>query len=118
MSFGIRLMSLDRQERVIDDIRAALDPPPGVSAAVVGVPVLAADANAQLASEWRRLLMLVAGLAAVFVVLLALRRRAEHAVLEPRHPSDDLRTGHVGGVDGDVDVSRYAGRALELAQVA
>jgi predicted RND superfamily exporter protein len=52
-----------------------------VTAAVVGVPVLAADANAELASEWRRLLMLVAGLAAVFLVLLALRRRPSYAAV-------------------------------------
>jgi predicted RND superfamily exporter protein len=81
MSFGIRLMPLDRQEDVINDMRARLNPPPGVSAAVVGVPVLAADANAKLASEWRRLLMLVAGLAAVFLVLLAIRRRASYAAV-------------------------------------
>jgi predicted RND superfamily exporter protein len=81
MSFGIRLMPLDRQEAVIQDIRSRLDPPPGVQAAVVGVPVLAADANAKLASEWRRLLMLVAGLAAVFVVLLAVRRRVSYAAV-------------------------------------
>jgi hydrophobe/amphiphile efflux-3 (HAE3) family protein len=81
LSFGIRLMPLDRQKEVIDDIRARLDPPDGVTAAVVGVPVLAADANAELASEWRRLLMLVAGLAAVFLVLLALRRRPSYAAV-------------------------------------
>ncbi len=81
ISFGIRLMPLDRQEDVIRDIRSRLNPPPGVSAAVVGVPVLAADANAKLASEWRRLLMLVAGLVAVFLVLLAIRRRASYALV-------------------------------------
>ncbi|MEA2449793.1 MAG: uncharacterized protein QOG63_1725 [Thermoleophilaceae bacterium] len=81
LSFGIRLMSLDRQHKVIDDIRSRLNPPAGVTADVVGVPVLAADANAQLSSEWRRLLMLVTGLAAVFLVLLALRRRASLAAV-------------------------------------
>ena len=81
LSFGIRLMPLDRQEEVIEDIRSRLDPPQGVTAAVVGVPVLAADANAKLASEWRRLLMLVAGLAAVFLVLLAIRRRPAYAAV-------------------------------------
>jgi predicted RND superfamily exporter protein len=74
-------MPLDRQHEVIEDIRSRLDPPPGVTADVVGVPVLAADANANLASEWRRLLMLVAGLAAVFLVLLVLRRRASYAAV-------------------------------------
>jgi predicted RND superfamily exporter protein len=81
LSFGIKLMPLDRQERVIDDIRNRLHPPAGVSAAVVGVPVLAADANAKLASEWRRLVTLALGLAAVFLVLLALRRRASYAAI-------------------------------------
>jgi predicted RND superfamily exporter protein len=81
MAFGIRLMPLDRQEAVIQDIRSRLDPPPGVEAAVVGVPVLAADANAKLASEWRRLLMLAAGLVAVFLVLLAIRRRPGYAAV-------------------------------------
>jgi predicted RND superfamily exporter protein len=81
IAFGIRLMPLDRQEDVIRDIRSRLNTPPGVTAAVVGVPVLAADANAKLASEWRRLLMLVAGLAAVFLVLLAIRRRPAYAAV-------------------------------------
>ena len=81
LSFGIRLMPLDRQHEVIEDIRSRLDPPAGVTADVVGVPVLAADASANLASEWRRLLMLVAGLAAVFLVLLVLRRRASYAAV-------------------------------------
>jgi uncharacterized protein len=81
IAFGIRLMPLDRQEDVIRDIRSRLNPPAGVQAAVVGVPVLAADANAKLASEWRRLLMLVAGLAAVFLVLLAIRRRPAYAAV-------------------------------------
>jgi predicted RND superfamily exporter protein len=44
------------------------------------VPVLAADANAKLASWWRRMLFLVAALAAVFVVLMAIRRRFEEAL--------------------------------------
>jgi hydrophobe/amphiphile efflux-3 (HAE3) family protein len=81
MSFGIRLMPLDRQEAVINDIRSRINPPPGVSADVVGVPVLAADTNAKLASEWRRLLMLALGLAAVYLVLLAVRRRSSQAAV-------------------------------------
>jgi predicted RND superfamily exporter protein len=81
LSFGIRLMSLERQHQVIEDIRSRLDPPPGVTADLVGVPVLAADANSELASEWRRMLMLVAGLAAVFLVLLVLRRRLSQAAV-------------------------------------
>jgi hypothetical protein len=79
MAFGIRLMPLDRQKDVLDTMRATLAPPPGVSAQLAGLPVLAADANAAVASPWRRLLTLVASLLAVgAVLLLALRswRRA------------------------------------------
>jgi predicted RND superfamily exporter protein len=81
MAFGIRLMPLDRQKEVIDGMRDRLDPPAGVRAEVVGVPVLAADANAKLESWWRRMLMIVAGLAAVFLILLAIRRRPAHAAV-------------------------------------
>jgi len=81
MAFGIRLMPLDKQKKLIDDIRSKLHPPPGVSANVVGLPVLAADANSQLSSTGRRALMLLAGLAAVFLVLLAIRRRPREAAV-------------------------------------
>ena len=50
LAFGIRLMPLDRQKEVVDDIERRLDPPPGVEASVVGLPVLAAEANASLSS--------------------------------------------------------------------
>jgi predicted RND superfamily exporter protein len=74
LAFGIRLMPLDRQKDVVDDIKARLKPPPGVQASVVGLPVLAAEANGALSSPWRRALTLLAALAGVFVVLLAARR--------------------------------------------
>jgi hydrophobe/amphiphile efflux-3 (HAE3) family protein len=70
LAFGIKLMSLDEQQRVIEAMRASLHPPNGVSAQLVGLPVLAAQANAQVASPWRRLQTLLAGLAAVALVLL------------------------------------------------
>jgi hydrophobe/amphiphile efflux-3 (HAE3) family protein len=79
LAFGIRLMPVDRQHDVIEAMRAALQPPPGVTARVAGLPVLAADANAALASPWRRLGTLVAGLLAVALVLLAVRRRPDRA---------------------------------------
>ena len=60
LAFGIRLMPLARQQRVIDYMRAHLRPPPGVTAALAGIPVLAAQANAQLSSVGRRDLMLLA----------------------------------------------------------
>ena len=81
LAFGIRLMPLDRQKRVVDDIRSSLNPPPGVTAAVAGLPVLAADANGKLSSAGRRALTLLAGLAAVFLVLLAIRRRFSEAAV-------------------------------------
>jgi predicted RND superfamily exporter protein len=82
MAFGIRFLPLDRQQQVIDDIRSKLrGAPPGVSADLAGLPVLAAEANGKLASDWRRFLTLVAGLAVVFLVLLALRRRLSEAVV-------------------------------------
>ncbi|HEV3318666.1 MAG TPA: MMPL family transporter [Solirubrobacteraceae bacterium] len=70
LAFGIKLMSLDEQQRVIEAMRASLHPPRGVSARLVGLSVLAAQANAQVASPWRRLQTLLAGLAAVALVLL------------------------------------------------
>ena len=81
MAFGIRLMPLERQEQVVSDIQRSLKPPAGVTARVAGLPVLAADADAKLSSEPRRLLTLVAGLAAVFLVLLAVRRRLSLALV-------------------------------------
>jgi uncharacterized protein len=79
LAFGIRLMPLDRQQDAIERMRAALHPPPGVSARLAGLPVLAAEANAALASPWRRLGTLLAGLLAVGLVLLAVHRRAVRA---------------------------------------
>jgi predicted RND superfamily exporter protein len=81
LAFGIRFMPLDKQKRVVDDIRNRLHPPAGVTAQLAGVPVLAADANAKLASWWRRILFMVAALAAVFLVLLAIRRKLEEAMV-------------------------------------
>jgi hydrophobe/amphiphile efflux-3 (HAE3) family protein len=80
LAFGIRLMPLAEQQEVIETMRAALHPPPGLSARLVGLPVLAAQSGAQVAAPWRRVLTLLAGLAAAALVLLAAfggdRRRA------------------------------------------
>jgi uncharacterized protein len=81
LAFGIRLMPLARQQQVISYMRAQLHPPPGVSAQLAGVPVLAAQANADLSSVGRRLLTLVAGLLAVGLVLLAILRRLDRALV-------------------------------------
>jgi predicted RND superfamily exporter protein len=81
LAFGIRLMPLDEQQALIDDMRSRLHPPKGVHARLAGLPVLAAEANADVSAEWRRLLTLVVGLAAVALVLLAVFRRVERALV-------------------------------------
>ena len=96
LAFGIRLMPLEKQKDVVDDIKRRLDPPEGVEATVVGLPVLAAEANGALSSPWRRALTLVAALLGVFLVLLAVRRSARAAAI-PLIPIA-LATGWSGGV--------------------
>jgi uncharacterized protein len=96
LAFGIRLMPLERQKQVVDDIESRLDPPAGVDASVVGLPVLAAEANATLSSPWRRGLTLLAALAGVFLVLLLVRRSVRQAAI-PLIPIA-LATGWSGGV--------------------
>ena len=86
LAFGIKLMSLDEQQRVIEAMRASLRPPRGVSAQLVGLSVLAAQANAQVASPWRRLETLLVGLAAVALVLLIAFAGDVRRVLTPLTP--------------------------------
>jgi hydrophobe/amphiphile efflux-3 (HAE3) family protein len=86
LSFGIRLMSLDAQQRLIEQMRASLHPPAGVSAQLVGLPVLAAQSGSQVADPWRRLETLLAGLAAVALVLLAAFRGDRRRALVPLAP--------------------------------
>jgi predicted RND superfamily exporter protein len=81
LAFGIRLMPLSRQEQVIDYMRAHLHPPAGTTAALAGLPVLAAEANASLSSTWHRFLTLIAGLVAVALVLLLVLRRRDRALV-------------------------------------
>jgi predicted RND superfamily exporter protein len=85
LAFGIRLQPLDQQQQVVERIRKTLEgrggPPPGIQADIVGLPVLAAESNGKLAADWRRALMLLAGLAAVFLVLLAIRRKFSAAAV-------------------------------------
>jgi uncharacterized protein len=81
LAFGIRLMPLDRQNEVIEAMRGRLKPPAGVRAQLAGLPVLAAEANAAVSSPWRRLGTLVAGLAAVALVLLAAFRAWRRALV-------------------------------------
>jgi hydrophobe/amphiphile efflux-3 (HAE3) family protein len=81
LAFGIRLMPLSKQQRVIDYMRSQLHPPRGIMARLAGLPVLAAQADAALSSSARRLLTLIVGLLAVGLVLLAVFRRAERALV-------------------------------------
>jgi hydrophobe/amphiphile efflux-3 (HAE3) family protein len=81
LAFGIRLMPLDRQQRVIETMRRALHPPSGVRAELVGLPVIAAQANRSVAATDRRFLTLLAGLLAVALVLLAVFRAARRALV-------------------------------------
>jgi hydrophobe/amphiphile efflux-3 (HAE3) family protein len=81
LAFGIRLMPLDRQQRVIEEMRRRLHPPPGVRAELAGLPVLAAEANDRVSSPWRRMVTLLAGLLAVALVLLVAFRRWERALV-------------------------------------
>jgi predicted RND superfamily exporter protein len=86
LAFGIRLMGLDQQQQLIDEMRRSLHPPAGVSAELVGLPVLAAQSGAQVASPWRRLETLLAGLAAVALVLLLAFRGDRRRALAPLAP--------------------------------
>jgi hydrophobe/amphiphile efflux-3 (HAE3) family protein len=79
LAFGIRLVSFERQQQIIDDMRGRLNPPDGVTAQLGGITVLAAEANANLSDPLRRLATLLAGLAAVALALLAVYRRWERA---------------------------------------
>jgi predicted RND superfamily exporter protein len=79
LAFGVRLMPLDEQKKVIDVMGRALDPPAGVTARLAGLQVLGAEANASLSSPLRRLGTLLAGLLAVGLVLLLVYRRWERA---------------------------------------
>jgi hydrophobe/amphiphile efflux-3 (HAE3) family protein len=81
LAFGIRLMPLARQERVINYMQSHLHPPAGVNAALTGLPVLAAQANGALSSSGRRLLTLLAGLLAVGLVLTLVFRGLRRALV-------------------------------------
>jgi predicted RND superfamily exporter protein len=82
----IPVMPLDEQKRLIDDIRAQIDPPgtdngppEGVEATVAGLPALAADANSQLSGS--RYWLTLAGLLAVAAVLLSVYRSPGRALV-------------------------------------
>ena len=86
LAFGVRLMSLAQEQHVIEAMRSRLHPPPGVSASLVGLPVLASSSGAKVADPWRRLLTLLAGLLAVALVLAVAFRGDRRRVLVPLVP--------------------------------
>jgi predicted RND superfamily exporter protein len=86
ISFGIRTMPLSRQQQLIDEIRAEINPPgpgngppPGVTVQLAGLPVLAAAAESDLSSS--RYWLTLAGLAAVALALLAAYRSLSRALV-------------------------------------
>ncbi len=86
LSFGIRLMGLDAQQQLIEKMEASLHPPAGVHAQLVGLPVLAARSGSAVADPWRRLETLLAGLAAVALVLMVSFRGDTRRALVPLAP--------------------------------
>ncbi|MEK6277088.1 MAG: MMPL family transporter [Actinomycetota bacterium] len=86
MSFGIRVMPLDEQQDLIEDIRGQIDPPgagngppPGAEVRLAGLPVLAAESNSALSDS--RYWLTLAGLLAVALALLAVYRSATRALV-------------------------------------
>ncbi|HTD57441.1 MAG TPA: MMPL family transporter, partial [Solirubrobacteraceae bacterium] len=86
LAFGIRLMPLQEQQHVIEGMRADLHPPAGVSARLVGLSVLAAQAGAQIASPWRRVVTLLAALVVVALILLLAFRGDRRRAIVPLAP--------------------------------
>lgn len=87
LAFGLREQSLNGQKQSIDKLRERLDkrpPPSGVTAEVVGLSAMAADASGSLSNPLRRLLIAVVALLLLFLVLRAVSsswRRAFAPVL-------------------------------------
>jgi hypothetical protein len=86
LAFGIRSMPLQQQQHVIEQMQSSLHPPSGVSARLVGLSVLAAQAGAQIASPWRRVVTLLIALAAVALILLVAFRGDRRRALVPLAP--------------------------------
>ena len=115
LAFGIKLMPLDKQQQVVDTMRSRLHPPAGVTAQLAGLPVEAAQANADVSSWWRRLLLGVGALVLVGLVLFAVRRRVKNAVI-PLVPIA-LATGWAGLLSwwsDDTPLGLLLGRPVEL----
>jgi predicted RND superfamily exporter protein len=85
VAFGIRVQPLSDQQKLIDDIRAQINPPdapgppPGTTVELAGLPVLAAEANTDLSSS--RWWLPLVGLVAVGVVLALIYRSVRRALV-------------------------------------
>lgn len=80
LSFGISSQTLAEQQQLLDRVRAQVgDPPPGVTVSLAGLPVIAAEAASELSSS--RYWLALAGLGAVALVLLVLRRSFRRALV-------------------------------------
>jgi predicted RND superfamily exporter protein len=86
LAFGIRLLSLQHQQQLIEGMRASLHPPAGVRAQLVGLPVLAAQSGTAVASPLRRVETLLASLAVVALILLLAFRGDRRRALVPIVP--------------------------------
>jgi hydrophobe/amphiphile efflux-3 (HAE3) family protein len=86
LSFGIRTQSLEAQQALVDRVRGEIGepgspggPPAGVEVRLAGLPVIAAEAAADISSS--RYWLTLAGLAAVALALLAVYRSLSRALL-------------------------------------
>ncbi len=80
MSFGIRSQTLAEQQRLLRQVRAQVgSPPAGVEVRLAGLPVIAAEAASDLSSS--RYWLALAGLGAVALVLIVIRRSLRRALV-------------------------------------
>jgi predicted RND superfamily exporter protein len=85
VAFGIRVQPLSDQQKLIDDIRAQINPPdgpappPGTTVELAGLPVLAAEANTDLSNS--RWWLPLVGLVAVGIVLALIYRSIRRAIV-------------------------------------
>ena len=85
IAFGIRVQPLDDQQELIEGIREEIDPPgvpgppPGTEVELAGLPVIAAEANADL--DRSRYWLPLVGLAAVALALYAIYRSPRRALV-------------------------------------
>lgn len=89
LAFGVKLLPLEEQQRVFDVMRERLEavpPPKGTTVELTGLPVIAAEANAAVASHLRRIVTLLLGLLAVAAVLLLAFRGDRRRALVPLVP--------------------------------